>query len=296
MSKAEHLALLKQGVNVWNAWRADNPDIRANLFRADLEGMYLAGVNLSKVDLRRARLGKAFLRSADLSEAYLLGADLSGADLKQAMLRKAILREANLSGADLSSADLTATYLSEANLTGASLSDVRLDRTLLTGACIANWHIDNPAQLERVICDYIYLKPNQQECRPRLGSFGPGELVNLCQRTIATLDIEFQDGLDWAACLVALQAMQASSDFSSIRLRSLEQIEEGRLAVGLRLPAFADRDAVRSTFLQEYHRKLEAIEQQYREAGFDDTQIEAFRAASTDLGELCQFLATRQIV
>lgn len=296
MSNAEHLALLKQGVATWNAWRQDHPEVRANLFRADLEGMYLAGANLSKVDLRRAHLGRAFLRSANLSEAYLLGANLSQADLKQAVLCKAILRDANLSEADLSHANLSEAYLSEANLSHAILTDVQLDRTLLTGACIENWRIDNPAQLDRTICDYIYLKPNQQECRPRLGSFGPGELVHLCQRTLDILEVSFDLGLDWSACMAALRALKDLPGFANVKLRSLEQSDEGALALGLQIPPFVERQEVRRTLLQLYRRKLKAIDHQYEEAGFSREQILGYRHSSTDLMEMCQFLAARPIV
>jgi len=296
MSNPEHLALIKQGVTAWNVWRQDNPEVRANLFRADLEGMYLAGANLSKVDLRRARLGRAFLRSANLSEAYLLGADLSQADLKHTRLCKAILREANLLGADLSHANLTEAYFSEANLSHAVLVDVQLDRTLLTGACIEGWQIDNPAQLDRAICDYIYLKPNQQECRPRLGSFGIGELVHLCQRTLDILEVSFDAGLDWSAWIAALREIHAVPGFASVRLRSLEQTEDGTLALGLQIPPFVEREEVRRTLLQLYRRKLKAIDHQCEDAGFTPEQIAEYRHSSTNLIELCQFLALRPIV
>jgi uncharacterized protein YjbI with pentapeptide repeats len=296
MSNAEHLALIKQGVATWNAWRQENPEVRANLFRADLEGMYLAGANLSKVDLRRARLGRAFLRSANLSEAYLLGADLSQADLHQALLCKAILRDANLTGADLSHANLTEAYLSEANLSHAILVDVQLDRTLLTGACIENWQIDNPTQLDRAICDYIYLKPNQQECRPRLGSFGIGELVNLCQRTLDILEVSFDAGLDWSACLGSLREIHDLPGFGHVKLRSLEQSEDGILTLGLQIPPFVEREDVRRKLLQIYRRKLKAIDHQYEEAGFNPEQIAEYRRSSTNLIEMCQFLAARPIL
>ena len=296
MSNPEHLALIKQGVTAWNAWRQDNPQVRANLFRADLEGIYLAGANLSKVDLRRARLGRAFLRSANLSEAYLLGADLSQADLKYAHLCKAILREANLSGADLSHANLSEAYLSEANLSHAILANVQLDRTLLTGACIENWQIDNPVLLDRVICDYIYLKSNQQECRPRLGSFGVGELVNLCQRTLDILDMSFDTGLEWSAWVAALRDIHDVPGCAHVKLRSLEQSEEGTLVFGLQIPPFVEREEVRRQLLQLYHRKLKAIDHQYSEAGFHPEQIAEYRRSSTNLLEICQFLAMRPIV
>ena len=36
MADEEHVALLKQGVVVWNKWREENPDIRLDLIGADL--------------------------------------------------------------------------------------------------------------------------------------------------------------------------------------------------------------------------------------------------------------------
>ena len=65
MANNEHVALLKQGVDAWNAWRDENPDIRpdlsgANLSGADLRGaveeMIGAGVNPMRADLRGADL------------------------------------------------------------------------------------------------------------------------------------------------------------------------------------------------------------------------------------------------
>ena len=46
MANDEHVALLKQGVAAWNAWREGNPHIspdltNANLSRADLIGAWL---------------------------------------------------------------------------------------------------------------------------------------------------------------------------------------------------------------------------------------------------------------
>lgn len=49
---AEHLAILRQGAEVWNAWRGKNPGLRP-----DLTGLNLAGANL----------GGAFLADAILA-------------------------------------------------------------------------------------------------------------------------------------------------------------------------------------------------------------------------------------
>src|SRR5262244_492414 len=91
MANNEHVAILKQGVKAWNAWRRENPDIRPDLSNADLRGADLSGANL-----REAFLFKANLGSADLVEANLRDhADLSGADLARANLREAFLFKAN---------------------------------------------------------------------------------------------------------------------------------------------------------------------------------------------------------
>ena len=51
MANPEHLSILKQGVQVWNNWRSEKPNIRpdlrtADLFRFHLKGAFLLGVNL----------------------------------------------------------------------------------------------------------------------------------------------------------------------------------------------------------------------------------------------------------
>ena len=48
MANEEHVALLKQGMDAWNAWRDKNPDILLDLSHADLNeaklnGTYLCG-------------------------------------------------------------------------------------------------------------------------------------------------------------------------------------------------------------------------------------------------------------
>src|SRR6476646_8778848 len=79
MANAEQFEILKQGVNVWNKWRAENLGFQVDLFGAELSGADLREANLSRADLRQADLWKADLWKADLSEADLSGANLMGA-------------------------------------------------------------------------------------------------------------------------------------------------------------------------------------------------------------------------
>ena len=84
MANEEQLAILKQGVEAWNKWREDNPDVKIDLAGAKLSGAYLSGAKLRNADLRGANLSRA-----DLSRAKLSRANISGADLRWAILSKA---------------------------------------------------------------------------------------------------------------------------------------------------------------------------------------------------------------
>jgi hypothetical protein len=57
MANDEHVALLKKGVEAWNAWRAKNANLRLDLIRANLGGANLARAYLDGANLARANLG-----------------------------------------------------------------------------------------------------------------------------------------------------------------------------------------------------------------------------------------------
>ena len=179
MANQEHLAILRRGVGFWNDWRENNqmvmPELstlspeelalneaylmdrnrfqldqmRADLSRTDLSGMYLAGIDFSEVDLSYsnlrgtnlsfADLNGANLRGANLEIATLIGADLSSinlmsANLSYAKMRLAILIESNLVGADMSFTKLKEANLSRANLVLTVLNLADLRSTLLIEA------------------------------------------------------------------------------------------------------------------------------------------------------------------
>lgn len=143
MANGEHLALLRQGVDAWNEWRANNPHIKPNLSfatgnritirEAKLSGVDLSRTNLSRVDLSKADLIGAKLSDANLSEAYLSEVDLIGANLMGADLRGSDLISANLIGANLSQVYLSGADLSKANLSGADLIGAKLIGAKLSG-------------------------------------------------------------------------------------------------------------------------------------------------------------------
>lgn len=122
VANEEHLRILRQGVEVWNRWREENPEMVPDLNGADFGGANLREANLSKAELFEVNLSRAHLFEANLSEADLIGADLRKANLSSTYLRGAQLLEADLSRACLARSDLIDAFLSGAILRGSILS------------------------------------------------------------------------------------------------------------------------------------------------------------------------------
>lgn len=71
MATQEQLAIVRQGVDVWNRWRKyigqGGSQIKINLSGANLSHINLSGADLSGADLTRANLAGADLTEATLS-------------------------------------------------------------------------------------------------------------------------------------------------------------------------------------------------------------------------------------
>jgi uncharacterized protein YjbI with pentapeptide repeats len=176
MANEEHLALLNQGVEVWNEWRSKNSEIKPNLSGVDLIGVDLIGVDLSGADLSGTDLSGTDLSRANLREANLSGTDLSGTDLSGKDLSGV-----NLSGANLSGKDLSGTYLSGANLSGANLSGANLSGVNLSGVNLSG------ANLSGVNLSGVNLKEVDLSTAILIGSILSG--VNLSGKDLSGKDL-----------------------------------------------------------------------------------------------------------
>jgi len=78
MANNQQMDLLKQGIQAWNAWRAEQTQVSVDLTGGalrgmDLEGANLSGANLNGVNLEGANFFKVIIDDADLKEANLRG-------------------------------------------------------------------------------------------------------------------------------------------------------------------------------------------------------------------------------
>jgi uncharacterized protein YjbI with pentapeptide repeats len=144
MANPEHLQILQQGVETWNAWRGHNTGVTPDLTNTDLRRADLIGANLAKTTLTAARISRAFLYRADL-----IGANLASADLTGSNFLGASLAGANLRGADLSRANFTWASLAGANVSQTRLFETVFSDTNFTGVRgLENCRYDGPSTLD----------------------------------------------------------------------------------------------------------------------------------------------------
>jgi hypothetical protein len=175
MANQEQLAILKQGVEVWNQWRQEYDSILPDLIGIDFTEADLNNINLKEANLYQANFSKANLVRANLHEVSfyktnLHEANLSEASLGYAHLTYATFTYANLSRADLRRSSFIDTNLSHANLTNCSVYGISVWNVQTEGAIQDDLVItprDEPSitvdDLE--IAQFIYLLLNNQKIR-----------------------------------------------------------------------------------------------------------------------------------
>lgn len=107
----QHQKMLTSGVEVWNKWRSNNPDIRPKLGYTRLrekdfsdynfDHTYLPFSILSKCSFKNATFRNADLRGVSLRRADLTQANLEGTNLRHASLAECVVQDAVFTGCEI---------------------------------------------------------------------------------------------------------------------------------------------------------------------------------------------------
>lgn len=104
MPEIGQLRILNRGVEVWNAWRANNPDVVIDLTGADFRGRDFRNINLQRAYLTRATFGNTDLTGANCEFSELTTATFIVSKLTGCRFTRAKVGDTSFLGTDLSDA------------------------------------------------------------------------------------------------------------------------------------------------------------------------------------------------
>ncbi len=252
---------------------------RSNLTDANLEYALLSNANLSGANLTHtnfhgvrqldfARVDRTILMNPVVRDLLVIhwasNYNYQNCNLCGAYLGAADLRSTDFTGADFSDADLSHARLEHANLTRILAPSTNFQGATLTGACIADWSIDRSTKLAGIVCEYIYLKALNQERSPVSGTFADGDFTRIFQEIWNTVELIFQQGIDWTSFNHAWQQIQIENEGIPLTIQSIERKGEGTIMVKVEIPPAIDKVQLHQDFNSAYQLLLQSVEDRHQ--------------------------------
>ena len=286
-------------------YKADLTD--ANFTEAKLKSADFTKANLTRVCwlnakmLDQARIENTYLDNLSLLHLLTTG-EGQDKNFDRQDLRRMNLKGANLTDASFIKADLSGANLQEANLSKAKLVQTQLDETDLTGAtltdaCLKDWNINSQTNLKDVICDYVYLKENLQECIPynKHRKFQQGEFAKYVEKALNTVDLIFTDGIDWNAFLTSFKNLQDKYGSDELGIQAIEKKPSGAFVIRVEVSPDINKAEIEKNIKAQYKIKLAKLKQKYKKRlKLKDQDIEHFKQSNTDLIEIVKLQAQKK--
>jgi uncharacterized protein YjbI with pentapeptide repeats len=245
-------------------WAAING---TSFYNTDLTDACFDDADLRHTDLRKANLTRtSFRNTINLELARLQGTILDQPNVRHLLVTHAgsskDFTEANLCGANLRGANLR-----EAILIRAQLLDADLSGACLTDACIQDWNINHNTRFNDVDCKRVYLKRSSSghflEPKPDSGEFGPGEFEKWITDVRDTIDLIFQNGLNWRAFAFSLTQTAINNEGIDLSVRSIENKGDGVVIAKVGVSLDTNKTSIHQEITEHYHDAVAAIEAKY---------------------------------
>ncbi len=238
-----------------------------SFYGADLTDASFDGADLRHTDFRKANLTCTSFKGVTGLEL----ARFQGTILQEPKVRKLLttnngrgedFTQANLQGANLQGADLR-----EAILVKAQVLDADFSGALLTDACIQDWNINKNTRFQDVDCKRVYLKcslhGNFLEPKPDSGEFQPGEFEKWITDVRDTIDLIFQNGLNWRAFAFSLTQTAINNEGLGLSVRSIENKGDGIVVAKVGVSLETNKTAIHEEMTNHYYQAVDAIEAKY---------------------------------
>jgi uncharacterized protein YjbI with pentapeptide repeats len=208
------------------------------------------------------------------------------------------LNGTNLRGASLSRTDLRGANLSKTNLSRTQALDTNFEEATFTGACIEDWNINSQTNLNNIICDYVFLKKNQQERRPSdpNKNFEPGEFTKLFQKALETVDLIFSEGIDWQAFLFSFEKLHVECGSDELAIQAIEKKSCGAFVIRVEIPSEANKAEIEKYIKQEYELAEKVLHDRYQQQlQLKNVEIDGYKRENTNLRGIVNLLGGRPI-
>ncbi len=312
------------GATLARATLKDADLIWAKLVETDLSHADLTRAKCIECEGVGSQLHHAILRDAKLSRSSFMDADFSDADLMHVKALETNFNDAKLCrvnmaggvaiGADfwqvdfsnsvLARADLSRSNLSKARLAGVNCTGVNLEETQLrgaifdgaqvTGACVYNWVLDDVADLSLIECDYVYLESGFQGRYPHgKGQFEPGQFAAAVREGAETIEMVFENGINWLAFLQVLKSLSEELDRVETELKAFEKLDSGGLMVRLEVRSALKAKEIKSLLEIKYRKILGSVEEHYQtDLGWSEELLSHYQYHCGDLMEIARIVAS----
>lgn len=238
-----------------------------SFYGADLTDTSFDNTDLRHTDFRKANLTRTNFKGAKGLEL----ARLQGTILEDQRVRKLLTKYdgygEDFTGADFSGANLRDTDLREAILVKAQFVNADLSGAKLTDACIQDWNINHNTRFQNVECKRIYLKCTRKEQKihlfepkPDSGEFQEGEFEKWITDVRDTIDLIFQNGLNWRAFAFSLTQTAINNDGIELSVRSIENKGDGIVVAKVGVNLETNKKAIHEEANYHYYEAINTID------------------------------------
>jgi hypothetical protein len=239
-----------------------------SFYTADLKDACFDGASLRQTDFREANLtGTSFINAFGLELARTKGTILENPKVRQ-LLVTLNGRGQNLTGANLCGANLKRIDFREATLANVQLLDADLSDGCLTDACIQDWNINHNTRFNNVECKRVYLRRSQYghflDPKPDSGEFKPGEFEKWITDIQDTIDLIFQNGLNWRAFLFSLTQTAINNEGLDLSVRSIENKGDGVVVAKLNIAQEMSKSLIHQEIIDHYDHAIKMIDSKYQ--------------------------------